>query len=43
MSNITLQASREDDGLELTCEAFNKGTHFSKTQIIKLSVFCERA
>ncbi|KAG7242165.1 hypothetical protein INR49_024211 [Caranx melampygus] len=39
MSNMTHQASREDDGLELTCEAFNKGTHFSKTQMIKLSIY----
>ncbi|XP_056236699.1 nephrin [Seriola aureovittata] len=39
MSNMTHQVSREEDGLELTCEAFNKGTHFSKTQMIKLSVY----
>ncbi|XP_067367937.1 nephrin [Channa argus] len=38
MSNMTHQVSREEDGLKLTCEAFNKGTHFSKTQIAKLSV-----
>ncbi|XP_044063572.1 nephrin isoform X2 [Siniperca chuatsi] len=38
MSNITHRVSREEDGLKLTCEAFNKGTHFSKTQITKLSV-----
>ncbi|XP_071326506.1 nephrin [Trachinotus anak] len=39
MSNMTHQVSREDEGLELTCEAFNKGTHFSKTQTTKLSVY----
>ncbi|XP_034553954.1 nephrin [Notolabrus celidotus] len=39
MSNMTHQVSREEDGLELTCEAFNKGTHFSKTQVTKVSVY----
>ncbi|XP_026149975.1 nephrin isoform X2 [Mastacembelus armatus] len=39
LSNTTHQVSREDDGLKLTCEAFNKGTHFSKTQTMKLSVY----
>ncbi|XP_026225697.1 nephrin isoform X2 [Anabas testudineus] len=39
MSNMTHQVSREEDGLELTCEAFNKGTHFSKTQTSKLTVY----
>ncbi|XP_035493653.2 nephrin isoform X1 [Scophthalmus maximus] len=39
MSNMTHQVSREEDGLKLTCEAFNKGTHFSKTQMTKLNVF----
>lgn len=43
MSNMTHQVSREEDGLELTCEAFNKGTHFSKTQTVKLTVHCESA
>lgn len=43
MSNMTHRVSREEDGMELTCEAFNKGTHFSKTQTAKLSVFCEWA
>nr|XP_046255480.1 nephrin isoform X2 [Scatophagus argus]XP_046255481.1 nephrin isoform X2 [Scatophagus argus] len=38
MSNMTYRVSREEDGLELTCEAFNNGTHFSKTQNAKLSV-----
>ncbi|KAK2844421.1 hypothetical protein Q5P01_011080 [Channa striata] len=38
MSNMTHTVSREEDGLKLTCEAFNKGTHFSKTQTDKLSV-----
>lgn len=41
MSNMTYRVSREEDGLELTCEAFNKGTHFSKTKRAKLSVYCE--
>uniref|UniRef100_A0A3Q3VIY6 Uncharacterized protein n=1 Tax=Mola mola TaxID=94237 RepID=A0A3Q3VIY6_MOLML len=39
MSNVTHRVSREEDGLKLTCEAFNKGTHFSKTQISTLSVY----
>ncbi|KAM7382738.1 hypothetical protein PAMP_002455 [Pampus punctatissimus] len=39
MSNMTHHVSREDDGLKLTCEAFNKGTHFSKTQITTLTVY----
>ncbi|XP_039974300.1 nephrin [Xiphias gladius] len=39
MSNMTHQVSREEDGLKLTCEAFNRGTHFSKTQMTKLSVY----
>lgn len=43
MSNMTHRVSREEDGLKLTCEAFNKGTHFSKSQIAKLSVYCESA
>lgn len=43
MSNMTHRVSREEDGLELTCEAFNKGTRFSKTQTAKLIVYCEWA
>ncbi|XP_065814428.1 nephrin isoform X1 [Labrus bergylta] len=39
MSNMTHQVSREEDGLKLTCEAFNKGTHFSKTQVTTVSVY----
>ncbi|XP_076592491.1 nephrin [Chaetodon auriga] len=39
MSNMTHRVSREEDGLKLTCEAFNEGTHFSKIQISKLSVY----
>ncbi|XP_059194718.1 nephrin [Centropristis striata] len=39
MSNMTHRVSREEDGLKLTCEAFNKGTHFSKTQITTLNVY----
>lgn len=41
MSNMTRRVSREEDGAELTCEAFNKGTRFSKTTAAKLTVFCE--
>lgn len=41
MSNMTHRVSREEDGAELTCEAFNKGTRFSKTTTAKLTVFCE--
>ncbi|XP_006801513.2 nephrin [Neolamprologus brichardi] len=39
MSNMTHRVSREEHGLKLTCEAFNKGTHFSKTQSDELSVY----
>ncbi|XP_054478340.1 nephrin [Anoplopoma fimbria] len=39
MSNMTHTVSREEDGLKLTCEAFNKGTHFSKTQSTTLDVY----
>ncbi|CAN9514347.1 unnamed protein product [Ophioblennius macclurei] len=39
ISNMTHRVSREEDGLKLTCEAFNKGTHFSKSQTGTLSVF----
>ncbi|XP_042345484.1 nephrin [Plectropomus leopardus] len=39
MSNMTHRVSREEDGLKLTCEAFNKGTHFSMTQFTTLSVY----
>ncbi|XP_047453827.1 nephrin [Mugil cephalus] len=39
MSNMTHRVSREENGLKLTCEAFNKGTHFSKTRISNLIVY----
>ncbi|XP_042079759.1 nephrin isoform X3 [Haplochromis burtoni] len=39
MSNMTHRVSREEHGMKLTCEAFNKGTHFSKTQSEELSVY----
>ncbi|XP_070691959.1 nephrin [Pempheris klunzingeri] len=39
MSNMTHRVSQEENGLQLTCEAFNKGTRFSKTKITKLSVY----
>uniref|UniRef100_A0A8C5DH51 NPHS1 adhesion molecule, nephrin n=1 Tax=Gouania willdenowi TaxID=441366 RepID=A0A8C5DH51_GOUWI len=39
MSNMTHRVSREEDGMKLTCEAFNKATHFSKTQAAKLTVY----
>uniref|UniRef100_A0A673Z6V6 NPHS1 adhesion molecule, nephrin n=1 Tax=Salmo trutta TaxID=8032 RepID=A0A673Z6V6_SALTR len=32
MSNLTHIVSREENGLPLTCETFNKGTRFSKSQ-----------
>ncbi|XP_015232335.1 PREDICTED: nephrin [Cyprinodon variegatus] len=38
-SNVTHQVFREDNGLTLTCEAFNNGTHVSKIQMAKLTVF----
>ncbi|KAM8869116.1 nephrin isoform 2-T3 [Spinachia spinachia] len=38
-SNMTHTVSREEDGLKLTCEAFNKGTQFSKTQSTTLNVY----
>lgn len=41
ISNMTHSVSREEDGLKLTCEAFNKGTRFSKTQTDTLIVYCE--
>lgn len=41
MSNMTHRVSREEDGLKLTCEAFGKGTHFSKSQSDVLIVYCE--
>uniref|UniRef100_A0A8D0D7W3 NPHS1 adhesion molecule, nephrin n=1 Tax=Sander lucioperca TaxID=283035 RepID=A0A8D0D7W3_SANLU len=39
ISNMTHVVSREDDGLQLTCEAFNKGTHFSKSQNAIINVY----
>ncbi|XP_066538345.1 nephrin [Hoplias malabaricus] len=39
MSNLTHTVSREENGLPLTCEAFNKGTRFSKVQSETLSVY----
>ncbi|KAL6109060.1 nphs1 [Pungitius sinensis] len=39
MSNMTHRVSREEDGLKLTCVAFNKGTQFSKTQSTTLIVY----
>ncbi|XP_056300685.1 nephrin [Pseudoliparis swirei] len=39
MSNMTHTVSQKEDGLKLTCEAFNKGTHFSKTQTATLNVY----
>ncbi|KAM9782500.1 nephrin [Neosynchiropus ocellatus] len=38
-SNVTHRVSREEDGLTLTCEAFNKGTRFSKVHTSILSVY----
>uniref|UniRef100_A0A673K3W2 Nephrin-like n=1 Tax=Sinocyclocheilus rhinocerous TaxID=307959 RepID=A0A673K3W2_9TELE len=39
MSNLTHKVSREDNGLSLTCEAFNKGTHFSSVRSEELIVY----
>ncbi|XP_058269543.1 nephrin isoform X2 [Hemibagrus wyckioides] len=39
MSNLTHTVSREENGLLLTCEAFNKGTRFSRIQTQTLTVF----
>ncbi|TDH12004.1 hypothetical protein EPR50_G00066240 [Perca flavescens] len=39
ISNMSHVVSREDNGLKLTCEAFNKGTHFSKSQDAILNVY----
>ncbi|XP_062322635.1 nephrin-like [Osmerus eperlanus] len=39
MSNLTHLVSREENGLPLTCETFNKGTRFSKSQSTNLQVF----
>ncbi|KAM8825896.1 nephrin [Synchiropus picturatus] len=38
-SNVTHRVSREEDGLTLTCEAFNKGTRFSKVHTSILRVY----
>ncbi|KAM4600963.1 nephrin [Polymixia lowei] len=39
MSNMTHRVSRGENGLPLTCEAFNKGTRFSKSQTTNLNVY----
>ncbi|XP_023820316.1 nephrin [Oryzias latipes] len=39
VSNVTYRFSREDNGLMLNCEAFNKGTRFSKIKDAKISVY----
>ncbi|XP_026120092.1 nephrin-like isoform X2 [Carassius auratus] len=39
MSNLTHKVSREDNGLSLTCEAFNKGTRFSSVRSGELIVY----
>lgn len=41
MSNLTHKVSREDNGLSLTCEAFNKGTRYSRVRSEELIVYCE--
>ncbi|XP_060753669.1 nephrin [Neoarius graeffei] len=38
-SNLTHTVSREENGLLLTCEAFNKGTRFSSIQTKTLTVY----
>ncbi|XP_072547806.1 nephrin [Salminus brasiliensis] len=39
MSNLTYTVSREENGLPLTCEAFNKGTRFSSIKSQTLNVY----
>ncbi|TRY66903.1 hypothetical protein DNTS_029329, partial [Danionella cerebrum] len=39
VSNLTHKVSREDNGLALTCEAFNKGTRFSSVRSEELIVY----
>ncbi|KAF4104345.1 nephrin [Onychostoma macrolepis] len=39
MSNLTHKVSREDNGLSLTCEAFNKGTRYSRVCSEELIVY----
>ncbi|XP_035259076.1 nephrin isoform X2 [Anguilla anguilla] len=39
MSNLTHTVSQEENGLPLICEAFNKGTQFSKIHSSTLQVF----
>ncbi|XP_016363163.1 nephrin-like [Sinocyclocheilus anshuiensis] len=39
MSNLMHTVSREDNGLFLTCEAFNKGTRFSRVRSEELNVY----
>uniref|UniRef100_A0A673J090 NPHS1 adhesion molecule, nephrin n=1 Tax=Sinocyclocheilus rhinocerous TaxID=307959 RepID=A0A673J090_9TELE len=39
MSNLTHKVSREDNGLFLTCEAFSKGTRFSRVRSEELNVY----
>ena len=41
MSNLTHTVSREENGLLLSCEAFNKGTQFSSSTSKILHVFCK--
>ncbi|NP_001035777.1 nephrin precursor [Danio rerio] len=39
VSNLTHKVSREDNGLSLQCEAFNKGTRFSSVRAAELIVY----
>ncbi|XP_061109515.1 nephrin [Conger conger] len=39
MSNLTHRVSQQENGLPLICEAFNRGTRFSKTHSSTLKVF----
>lgn len=41
MSNLTYIVSREENGLSVSCEVFNKGTHFSSIQSKTVHVFCK--
>ena len=40
-SNLTHLVSRDQDGLPLTCEAFNPGTRISKIRTESLIVLCK--
>uniref|UniRef100_A0AAV2MDC4 Nephrin/kirre n=1 Tax=Knipowitschia caucasica TaxID=637954 RepID=A0AAV2MDC4_KNICA len=39
LSNLTYRVSKQDNGLKLSCVAFNKGTKVSKTQHAEITVY----